>query len=170
MARRASTPIPVRWRRTSRYPRHRLDVGDVQLDAPPPHAAHTVLVERKTWADFAKSLTDGRFGEQKARLCAVAAAAPRDVIDVVEYGIEGVPITQHLVADVHELAAEGAAVRRFAALDQLTEGGLGRVTCRVQGPGRELGDVVPAAADACKRRRLCGAGLAHCRAGTSLCR
>ena len=27
-----------------------------------------MLIERKTWADLAKSLTDGRYAEQKARL------------------------------------------------------------------------------------------------------
>ena len=51
--------------------RERLDVGDVALMSD----AGALLVERKTWADLAKSLTDGRYAEQKARLLAAAAAA-----------------------------------------------------------------------------------------------
>ena len=48
--------------------RKRLDVGDVHLDV----NGTLVLIERKTWADLAKSLTDGRWHEQKARLIAMA--------------------------------------------------------------------------------------------------
>ena len=55
--------------------RERLDVGDVVLTAPGDGGA-TLIVERKTWPDLAKSLTDGRYAEQKARLLAVAAAPP----------------------------------------------------------------------------------------------
>ena len=54
--------------------RERLDVGDVVLTAPERGA--TLIVERKSWPDLAKSLTDGRYAEQKARLLAVAAAPP----------------------------------------------------------------------------------------------
>ena len=54
--------------------RERLDVGDVVLTAPDGGA--TLIVERKTWPDLAKSLTDGRYAEQKARLLAAAAAPP----------------------------------------------------------------------------------------------
>ena len=53
--------------------RERLDVGDVVLQTDDGGAA--LVVERKTWADLASSLTDGRYAEQKARLLAVAAAA-----------------------------------------------------------------------------------------------
>ena len=59
--------------------RERLDVGDVVLTAPDGGA--TLIVERKSWPDLAKSLTDGRYAEQKARLLAArrktAAAACR---------------------------------------------------------------------------------------------
>ena len=34
--------------------------------------AGTVYVERKTWVDWAKSLSDGRYANQKARLLAAA--------------------------------------------------------------------------------------------------
>ena len=54
--------------------RERLDVGDVVLTAPERGA--TLIVERKSWPDLAKSLTDGRYAEQKARLLAAAAAPP----------------------------------------------------------------------------------------------
>ena len=54
--------------------RERLDVGDVVLTAPDGGA--TLIVERKSWPDLAKSLTDGRYAEQKARLLAAAAAPP----------------------------------------------------------------------------------------------
>ena len=53
--------------------RERLDVGDVVLKTDDGGTA--LVVERKTWADLASSLTDGRYAEQKARLLAVAAAA-----------------------------------------------------------------------------------------------
>ena len=48
--------------------RRKLDVGDVMLVAD----AGTVYVERKTWLDWAKSLSDGRYANQKARLLAAA--------------------------------------------------------------------------------------------------
>ena len=54
--------------------RERLDVGDVVLTAP--ESGATLIVERKSWPDLAKSLTDGRYAEQKARLLAAAAAPP----------------------------------------------------------------------------------------------
>jgi ERCC4-type nuclease len=52
--------------------RRRLDVGDVVLTGGDSGAV--VLIERKTWADLAKSLTDGRYAEQKARLLSCVAA------------------------------------------------------------------------------------------------
>ena len=55
--------------------RRKLDVGDVMLVAD----AGTVYVERKTWVDWAKSLSDGRYANQKARL--LAAARGGDVED-----------------------------------------------------------------------------------------
>ena len=51
--------------------RRRLDVGDVVLTG---DSGAVVLIERKTWADLAKSLTDGRYAEQKARLLSCVAA------------------------------------------------------------------------------------------------
>ena len=51
--------------------RRKLDVGDVMLVAD----AGTVYVERKTWLDWAKSLSDGRYANQKARLLAAARGA-----------------------------------------------------------------------------------------------
>ena len=43
-----------------------------------------VLVERKTWADLAKSLSDGRYAEQKARLLSAVFAGAEDVSDEAE--------------------------------------------------------------------------------------
>jgi ERCC4-type nuclease len=43
--------------------RERLDLGDVELVARDQH----VLVERKAWSDWASSIADGRYKEQKAR-------------------------------------------------------------------------------------------------------
>ena len=51
--------------------RRRLDVGDVELTAD----AGLVVFERKTWADLAKSLSDGRYAEQKARILSLVRAA-----------------------------------------------------------------------------------------------
>ena len=45
--------------------RQRLDVGDVVLTSA---EGVSVIVERKTYADWGKSLTDGRYAEQKARM------------------------------------------------------------------------------------------------------
>ena len=55
--------------------RQRLDVGDLvmrKMDGDG-RAIGTVLIERKSWPDLAKSLADGRWHEQKARLVAAAA-------------------------------------------------------------------------------------------------
>ena len=60
--------------------RQRLDVGDVVLTAD----SGTVLVERKSWADLAKSLTDKRYEEQKARMLSFVAGAGQDEDDDAE--------------------------------------------------------------------------------------
>ena len=52
--------------------RKRLDVGDVELHAP--DSDRTIVIERKTWLDFAASLRDGRYNDQKARLLADGCA------------------------------------------------------------------------------------------------
>jgi hypothetical protein len=54
--------------------RRKLDVGDVVLSA----ESGTVVVERKTWLDWAKSMTDGRYNSQKARLRSLMASSPAD--------------------------------------------------------------------------------------------
>ena len=51
--------------------RRRLDVGDVELTAD----AGSMIIERKTWPDLAKSLSDGRYAEQKARILSLVGAA-----------------------------------------------------------------------------------------------
>lgn len=43
--------------------RERLDLGDVKFDC----SEGSILVERKTWNDWAASISDGRYKEQKAR-------------------------------------------------------------------------------------------------------
>ena len=45
--------------------RQRLDVGDVEVRS---GESTTIVVERKTWADLAASICDGRFHEQKLRM------------------------------------------------------------------------------------------------------
>ena len=60
--------------------RQRLDVGDVVLTAD----SGTVVVERKSWADLAKSLTDKRYEEQKARMLSFVAGAGQDEDDDAE--------------------------------------------------------------------------------------
>jgi ERCC4-type nuclease len=44
--------------------RQRLDVGDVEVRS----GEASIVVERKTWADLAASICDGRFHEQKLRM------------------------------------------------------------------------------------------------------
>lgn len=46
--------------------RRRLDVGDLCVE----DAGVQVIIERKTWADLAASVCDGRFQEQKSRMIA----------------------------------------------------------------------------------------------------
>ena len=58
--------------------RQRLDVGDVMLSAP----SGTVVIERKSWADLAKSLIDKRYVEQKTRMLSFVAGAGQDDDDV----------------------------------------------------------------------------------------
>ena len=41
-----------------------LDVGDIHIT----HGGATVVLERKTWADYDASIDDGRYKEQKVRL------------------------------------------------------------------------------------------------------
>ena len=54
--------------------RRKLDVGDVMMVA----ESGTLVVERKTWLDWAKSMTDGRYNSQKARLRSLMVAAPAE--------------------------------------------------------------------------------------------
>jgi hypothetical protein len=62
--------------------RRKLDVGDVMLVA----EAGTVYVERKTWLDWAKSMTDGRYASQKARLRSLLAAPAEEEQEEEEEG------------------------------------------------------------------------------------
>ena len=62
--------------------RRKLDVGDVMLVA----EAGTVYVERKTWLDWAKSMTDGRYASQKARLRSLLAAPAEEEQEEEEGG------------------------------------------------------------------------------------
>ena len=43
-----------------------------------------MLVERKTWPDLAKSLSDGRYAEQKARLLSAVFAGAEEESDEAE--------------------------------------------------------------------------------------
>ena len=54
--------------------RGRLDLGDVAITR---DDGRTLLVERKTWLDWAASITDGRYKEQKARFLASADGKTR---------------------------------------------------------------------------------------------
>ena len=54
--------------------RGRLDLGDVRLTRAD---GSSLLVERKTWADWAASIQDGRYKEQKARAIASADGSTR---------------------------------------------------------------------------------------------
>jgi len=48
--------------------RCRLDVGDVEIVVPAQEGSNEVLwLERKTWADWVSSITDGRYRDQKKR-------------------------------------------------------------------------------------------------------
>ena len=47
--------------------RKRLDIGDVTMYVSTDVGSRELLFERKTWADLAASIQDGRYSEQKAR-------------------------------------------------------------------------------------------------------
>lgn len=67
--------------------RRRLDVGDVELRA---HGSdRTLVVERKTWLDWGKSLRDGRYADQKARLLSEGEASTATVVYILEGHIRG---------------------------------------------------------------------------------
>ena len=114
--------------------RERLDVGDVVLKTDDGGTA--LVVERKTWADLASSLTDGRYAEQKARLLAVAAAAapaaPSNEEGEEEEGAEA----QHAAP----ASAPGASSSTIIAVLYVVEGALrgweGAVGGAIGGPFR----------------------------------
>jgi len=66
--------------------RERLDLGDVALVA----GGQRLLVERKTWNDWAASVVDGRYKEQKARfLGSEGAAEGCHLVYLIEGGLVG---------------------------------------------------------------------------------
>lgn len=68
-----------------------LDIGDVHICFG--GAGSTVIIERKTCADLAASIKDGRYKEQKLRLLA-SGSPPQHII----YVLEGVPRQEALLA------------------------------------------------------------------------
>ena len=68
------------WQGAVYLKRSRLDLGDVCIRG----ADHTITIERKTWADFAASMSDGRLHEQKKRFLET-----RGEQDILMYIIEG---------------------------------------------------------------------------------
>ena len=67
--------------------RHRLDVGDIEIHAP--DSDRTMVIERKTWDDLGKSLRDGRYADQKARLLSDGEHSTATVVYIVEGYIRG---------------------------------------------------------------------------------
>ena len=64
--------------------RSRLDLGDIKLEA----ANRTILLERKSWADWRASIMDGRYKEQKVR--ALGSMSPDTTyVYLLEGGIVG---------------------------------------------------------------------------------
>lgn len=68
-----------------KYKKEYLDVGDFVLSD---SNGHTLFFERKTWADLAGSLRDGRFREQRSRLLQLQEDSSTE-INKVCYIIEG---------------------------------------------------------------------------------
>lgn len=68
-----------------KYKKEYLDVGDFVLND---RNGHTLFFERKTWADLAGSLTDGRYREQRSRLLQQRESSAAETIKVC-YIIEG---------------------------------------------------------------------------------
>lgn len=62
--------------------RARLDVGDVLVEG----GERRLCLERKTWADLAASICDGRLKEQKSRMVPEEGAPPTRYVYVVEGG------------------------------------------------------------------------------------
>ena len=79
------TRRPIGLRLGAEVVRQRLDVGDFVLEAD----GKRIVVERKSLFDLAKSLTDGRYAEQKARLVATSEGDGSTVCYLVEGSIRG---------------------------------------------------------------------------------
>jgi ERCC4-type nuclease len=61
--------------------RERLDLGDALIT----HGDQTLVVERKTWADWCASITDGRYREQKARFAGSLAKEGARLVYLIEH-------------------------------------------------------------------------------------
>lgn len=85
--------------------RRHLDVGDVLIQT---ENGTEFVVERKTWADLAASICDGRWRDQKARM----HAADGNPNAIYAYLIEGpIPNWNAMVGRMHARALFGAVVK-----------------------------------------------------------
>ena len=84
----------------SSYKKEYLDLGDfVFSDA----KGHTLFFERKTWADLAASLKDGRFREQRSRLLEQRDSSAAAETSKLCYIIEGVYNEKEYKSEKHAL-------------------------------------------------------------------
>lgn len=71
-------------------PTQQLPVGDCWIKQhPQPEEAPTLVIERKTTADFEASFLDGRYREQRTRLLAYCAEHKAKALYILEGGLDG---------------------------------------------------------------------------------
>lgn len=92
----AETPIAEGLRerlgKEARVDRHRLDVGDIEVRVRNGAMARHLVFERKTAADFAASICDGRYREQTTRMLAPTADGdPAPQYAIVVENASGMP-------------------------------------------------------------------------------
>lgn len=119
----------------TRVERRRLDVGDILVT----HNEMEVCIERKTWADLAASICDGRLKEQKSRMLASDhiryvyavegdlqpwTGTHRNMVNKCMWGALVKTMLRDDMFVFHTLGTDDTATLTLYILAQLKEGGL----------------------------------------------
>jgi ERCC4-type nuclease len=96
-----------------RLQRRMLELGDVQVKM----GEQVIIIERKTWSDLVSSLNDGRYSNQKARLC---AERERNAGLKFLYLIEGAPPSYDGTTRNTANSNAYAALMKMALRDNIT--------------------------------------------------
>ena len=123
-----------------------LDAGDFHITS----GDVTLVVERKTLADLAASLKDGRYAEQKARMLALAGGDPRRLAIIVEGVVFGQEPADTLIAGIrlgalrtmvlHAQHRDGIAVYTVAPDPAATAALVAHLADKLADPGEFFGN------------------------------